>query len=47
MSVSVLANGMHKNERRGAYGRLWNLNQKKVEELLYLLVFVWSRRSEG
>ena len=26
---------------------LWNLNDKKVEELLYLLVFVWSPRSEG
>ena len=25
---------------------LWNLNNKKVEELLYLLVFVWSPRSE-
>ena len=26
---------------------LWDLNEKKVEELLYLLVFVWSSRSEG
>ena len=26
--------------------RLWDLNEKKVEELLYLLVFVWSPRSE-
>ena len=26
---------------------LWDLNKKKVEELLYLLVFVWSPRSEG
>ena len=26
---------------------LWGLNEKKVEELLYLLVFVWSPRSEG
>ena len=25
---------------------LWDLNEKKVEELLYLLVFVWSPRSE-
>ena len=25
---------------------LWNLNNKKVEELLYLLVFIWSPRSE-
>ena len=25
---------------------LWDLNEKKVEELLYFLVFVWSRRSE-
>ena len=25
---------------------LWDLNKKKVEELLYLLVFVWSPRSE-
>lgn len=25
---------------------LWNLNKKKVKELLYLLVFVWSPRSE-
>ena len=24
---------------------LYNLNEKKVEELLYLLVFVWSPRS--
>ena len=26
--------------------RLWDLNEKKVEELLHLLVFVWSPRSE-
>ena len=26
---------------------LWDLNKKKVEGLLYLLVFVWSPRSEG
>ena len=26
---------------------LWDLNELKVEELLYLLVFVWSPRSEG
>ena len=26
--------------------RLWDLNKKKVEELLYLLIFVWSSRSE-
>ena len=26
---------------------LWDLNEKKVEELLCLLVFVWSPRSEG
>ena len=26
--------------------RLWCLNQWTVEELLYLLVFVWSPRSE-
>ena len=25
---------------------LWDLNELKVEELLYLLVFVWSPRSE-
>ena len=25
---------------------LWDLNKKKVEELLCLLVFVWSPRSE-
>ena len=25
---------------------LWDLNEKKVEELLYLLVFIWSPRSE-
>ena len=25
---------------------LWGLNEKKVEESLYLLVFVWSPRSE-
>ena len=25
---------------------LWDLNKKKVEELLYVLVFVWSRRSK-
>ena len=25
---------------------LWDLNEKKVKELLYLLVFVWSPRSE-
>ena len=25
---------------------LWDLNEKKVEEMLYLLVFVWSPRSE-
>ena len=25
---------------------LWDLNEQKVEELLYLLVFVWSPRSE-
>ena len=25
---------------------LWDLNEKKVEELLYLSVFVWSPRSE-
>ena len=24
----------------------WDLNEKKVEEVLYLLVFVWSLRSE-
>ena len=24
----------------------WDLNKKKVEELLCLLVFVWSSRSE-
>ena len=27
--------------------RLWDLNENKVEELLYLLVFDWSPRSEG
>ena len=26
---------------------LWDLNEKKVEELHNLLVFVWSPRSEG
>ena len=26
---------------------LWNLNERKEEKLLYLLVFVWSPRSEG
>ena len=26
--------------------RLWNLNEKKVKEFLYLLVFVLSPRSE-
>ena len=26
--------------------RLWDLNKRKIEELLYLLVFVWSPRSE-
>ena len=26
--------------------RLWDLSEKEVEELLYLLVFVWSPRSE-
>ena len=26
---------------------LWDFNKKKGEELLYLLVFVWSPRSEG
>ncbi len=26
--------------------RLWGLNEQTVEELLYLLVFVWSPRSE-
>ena len=25
---------------------LWSLNEKKVEELHYILVFVWSPRSE-
>ena len=25
---------------------LWDLNEKKVEDLLYLLIFVWSLRSE-
>ena len=25
---------------------LWGLNEKKVEELLYLSVFVWSPRSD-
>ena len=25
---------------------LWDLNEKKVEELLYLLIFVWSLRSK-
>ena len=25
---------------------LWNLNERKVEELICLLVFVWSPRSE-
>ena len=27
--------------------RQWGLNKRKVEELLFLLVFVWSPRSEG
>ena len=26
---------------------LWDLNKKKEEEFLYLLVFLWSPRSEG
>ena len=26
---------------------LWDPNEKKVKELLYLLVYVWSPRSEG
>ena len=26
--------------------RLWDFNEKKVEKLLYLWVFVWSPRSE-
>ena len=36
-------NSMHKPERRGAH----NLNQRTLEELLYLLVFGWSPMSEG
>ena len=27
--------------------RLWGLNKRKVEELIFLLVLVWSPRSEG
>ena len=26
--------------------RLWDLNEKKVKELLYVLVFVWRPKSE-
>ena len=33
-------------EHRDVSG-FWDLNKKKVEELLYPLVFVWSPRSEG
>ena len=44
----VLADGMHKMftaELMDVSG-LWYLDEKKVEELLYLLVFVYSPRSE-
>ena len=39
---------MHKNIHRRAHGQLWvvHLNEQKVEELLYLLVFVWSPKRE-
>ena len=40
------ANGMHENELIAISG-LWDLKEKKVEELPYLLVFVRSPRSEG
>ena len=39
---------MHKTvaaELMNVFG-LWDLNEKKVEELLYLLVFIWSPRSK-
>ena len=47
----ALADRMHKKVHRGAHGRLWVMgltfvNKKKVEELLCLLVFVLSPRSE-
>ena len=39
---------MHKNVRRGAHEHLWiiGFERVKVEELIYLLVFVWNLRSE-
>ena len=39
---------MHKSGRRGAHEclQVMGLEEEKVKELLYLLVFVWSPRSE-
>ena len=42
----MLADSMHKIVRHRAHGYLWVLNKKKVEELLYLLIFAWSPRSK-
>ena len=43
----ALAKGMHKTDHREAHEclRIMGL-EREVEELLYLLVFVWSPRSE-
>ena len=37
---------MHKNVHHRAHdvSGLWDLNEQKVEELLYFLVYVWSLR---
>ena len=46
--LRALADSIHKNGHRRAqvHLQLQNLNEQKVEELLYLPVFVWSPRIE-
>ena len=45
----ALAESIHKNVHCEAHGclRVMGLKWEKVQELLYLLVFVWSPRSKG
>ena len=48
-TFQVFADRMHETDLQELMdiSGLWDLNEKKVEELLYLLVFAWSPRSEG